>query len=95
MLRAGMGIIYQYALAPAVDTDAFLVLNGLVWVFSVIVYHFVKTPKAAYTNNFYPFITIELISGFIICGIVLFMTLAFKAGQTIICIILMGLEHAA
>ncbi len=81
MLRAGMGITFKYALVPSSDINAFLVINGFVWVISGIIYHLVKTPKTADLNNLYQIIFFGLISGFLVCGIVLFMALALRAGQ--------------
>ncbi len=81
ILRAGMGIIYKFALVPSVDTNAFLVMGGLVWIISGVIYHYAKPQGAFDKRMLFTIIPFGLVSGLFICGIVLFTALALKAGQ--------------
>jgi uncharacterized membrane protein len=81
LLRAGMGISYKYALTPSINTNAFLAINGFVWISAGFIYHLFKNRKAEIAESHSPVVFFGLISGILVCGIVLFMALALKAGD--------------
>ncbi len=79
LLRAGMGLAYKYALLPSVDANAFLAINGILWIVSGIIYHNLKGKSQA--SDYVVVWGYGLLSGILICGIVLFMALALQLGD--------------
>ena len=76
--RAGMGFSYKLAAIYSTSTEAFLVINGLCWVAAGIIYAFYKNEsfipprKVLYYGS---------VSGFLVCGIALFLRLATGRGD--------------
>jgi uncharacterized membrane protein len=79
-LRAGMGLSYKYAFIEGVDRTELLFINGISWIIGGAVYVLLKERHCDGKFNRKSW-TYGVISGFLICGIVLFMALALQHGD--------------
>jgi drug/metabolite transporter (DMT)-like permease len=79
MLRAGMGLLYKIGATQHVCEDAFLALTGLTWLLSGLLFRLVTRERSPSGD---PGVwRIPLLSGLLICGIILFMKLAVNTGD--------------
>lgn len=79
LLRAGMGLSYKAGLLGGANEYGLLAINGFVWVVGGSICHFTVDQKKWRI----PLATIAfgMLSGALVCGIVLFLTLALKYGD--------------
>jgi drug/metabolite transporter (DMT)-like permease len=80
LMRAGMGLSYKYALLNGTDRNILLVINGLFWIIGGTLYMFFKERKISSKFNIKSW-NYGILSGLLICGIVLFMALALQHGE--------------
>ena len=80
LLRAAMGISYKYALTAGADQNGLLAFNGLMWILGGGVYFLAREKGAALQGGRKSWLY-GLLSGVLICGIVLFMALALQHGD--------------
>ncbi|OGV79805.1 MAG: hypothetical protein A3K19_00445 [Lentisphaerae bacterium RIFOXYB12_FULL_65_16] len=78
-LRACMGICYKVASNLAVSSEVFLAINGVCWLVAGGVYFLWRQERALPCGR--SVFGYALLSGFLICGIVLFMKLAVSVGD--------------
>jgi uncharacterized membrane protein len=80
LLRAGMGLSYKYAFIQHVDRNSLLFINGILWIFGGSIYILLKERE---TGNIFgrKSWNYGILSGLLICGIVLFMALALQKGD--------------
>ncbi|MDD5596346.1 MAG: EamA family transporter, partial [Victivallaceae bacterium] len=80
LLRAGMGLSYKYAFLQGTDRNVLLLINGVLWIIGGGVYLLFRekhlSGKAGGKSWSY-----GVLSGLLICGIVLFMALALQYGD--------------
>jgi drug/metabolite transporter (DMT)-like permease len=79
-LRGGMGITYKLGMEAGADVNLFLMVNGWVWGISGFGYYWFKRKQ---TKILRPLRTLILgiISGLLVCGIVLFLAMGLRAGD--------------
>jgi len=82
-LRAGMGIGYKIASLCHIQDESFLVLNGLAWMIFGSVYMGKKDLVGVVHTGI---IAYAVLSGLMVCGIVLFMKLAVNYGDASVAI---------
>ena len=80
ILRAGMGLSYKYAFMEGADRNTLLVINGVLWIISGAVYAIYREKHLGEKFGKKSWIY-GIISGFLVCGIVLFMALALQHGD--------------
>lgn len=79
LLRAGMGLSYKAGLLNGVNEYGLLVINGFVWIIGGTICHFVVDKKKWRIPP--STVAFGMLSGVLVCGIVLFMMLALKHGD--------------
>ncbi|PIV52282.1 MAG: hypothetical protein COY53_08460 [Elusimicrobia bacterium CG_4_10_14_0_8_um_filter_37_32] len=80
-----MGIFYKVASIYEVSNESFLALNGICWIVFGIIY-MSKFEKPININISSTVLKYSLLSGSLVCGIVLFMKLAVELGDASIVI---------
>jgi drug/metabolite transporter (DMT)-like permease len=80
LLRAGMGLSYKYAFIQGADRNFLLVVNGILWIIGGAVYIIYRERhlRDKFGKKSWRY---GAVSGFLICGIVLFMALALQHGD--------------
>ncbi|MBN8218657.1 MAG: EamA family transporter [Spirochaetes bacterium] len=78
-LRAGMGLLYKVASLHHVCEDSFLALTGFTWAISGLLLHLFGKERGAPGDR--GAWRIPLVSGALICGIILTMKLAVNTGE--------------
>jgi len=82
LLRAAMGIAYKYGLGESAPVGPFLALNGAVWIAAGLVYHLFGVRRQPHQpSDSRRMILYGLVSGVLVCGIVLFMARALQVGD--------------
>jgi drug/metabolite transporter (DMT)-like permease len=84
-LRACMGVLYKVASLHHTGNEVFLLMNGICWLLAGVAYYLVKERGSSMTMRHIPF---SLLSGLLVCGIVLFMMLAVQRGEAsvVVCV---------
>ena len=80
ILRAGMGLSYKYAFMEGADRNTLLVINGVLWIIGGAVYAIYREKHLGekFGKKSWRY---GMISGLLVCGIVLFMALALQHGD--------------
>jgi uncharacterized membrane protein len=80
LLRAGMGLSYKYAFIQHVDRNTLLLINGILWILGGSIYILLKEHGIGgkFSKKSWNY---GMLSGLLICGIVLFMALALQYGD--------------
>ena len=79
LLRAGMGLGYKAGILGGANEYGLLAINGMIWIAGGIICHFLADREMGRI----PLFTVGygILSGTLVCGIVLFMMLALKHGD--------------
>lgn len=80
LLRAGMGLSYKYAFMHGADRNSLLIINGVLWIIGGAVYAAYREKHLGEKFGVKSW-NYGLISGLLVCGIVLFMALALQHGD--------------
>jgi len=78
-LRAGMGLSYKAGILGGANEYGLLAINGLVWIAGGITCHFLVDREMGRISS--STLAYGVLSGALVCGIVLFMILALKHGD--------------
>lgn len=81
LFRGGMGVAYKYGMTAAVNVDVFLMINGVMWVLGGLLFNFFEKRRGLSPAMIRSIVSYGMMSGLLVCGIVLFMALALKAGD--------------
>jgi uncharacterized membrane protein len=80
LLRAGMGLSYKYAFMHGADRNFLLIINGVFWIIGGAIYALYREKHLGEKFSRKSW-TYGIISGLLVCGIVLFMALALQHGD--------------
>lgn len=79
LLRAAMGLSYKYAFLHGADRNLLLLINGILWIAGGGLYLFLREKHLSGRDG--TSWSYGVLSGLLICGIVLFMALALQYGD--------------